>query len=530
MKFLKKIPFFLLLLSLLSCAQTKIDPIDRDVNLTNQEFENALIKNHKEEKYKQIEKLRAEAPIPSVSRLINTPPPPTIGGDKTVSFYVTDDVPLKDVLIQLGRAAKIDVDLDPGISGGIVINAKNRPLKEIIDRIATLGKLRYTYQNGVLHFERDMPYLKNYFVDFLAGSQIWTDVDNNIKSIINNNASTTPAFNADSSFDSSPTIPAIPASSYTMNKNAGIIAIFATQTQHEDISRYLDDVYRVTSAQVLIEAKVVEVALNKEFYAGIDWNWVEGDKSTALHNNVPDSVFSGAPAFEAVVPKVKLLGLGGNIDATIRALEKFGTTRAISSPRINAINNQKATLDFSEKLVYFTVSSSQSTTVSAATPAITGTLTVTKNEEPVGVQLTITPSINVRTNEVTLDIRPKLSINSGQTATDPSVNPTTGANLGNKIPIIKTRELSTIAKVQSGAVLVIGGLMTETANNDDIGVPFISRIPILGYLFKYSSKVNQVVETVVFIKATIVNNNTPPSKYDRDFHNKFTVDKKPFLN
>lgn len=266
-----------------------------------------------------------------------------------------------------------------------------------------------------------MPYLKNYFVDFLAGSQIWSDVDSNIKSIINSNAAT-PAFNADSSFDTTSTAPAIPASTYTMNKNAGIIAIFATQGQHEDISRYLDDVYRVTSAQVLIEAKVVEVTLNKEFYSGIDWNWVEAGKSMTLNNQVPDSVFSGAPAFQSVVPKVKLLGLGGNIDATIRALEKFGTTRAISSPRINAINNQKAILDFSERLV--TVSSSQSTTVSASTPAVTGTLTVTKNEEPVGVQITITPSINVRTNEVTLDIRPKLSINSGQTANDPSVNPT----------------------------------------------------------------------------------------------------------
>lgn len=127
-----------------------------------------------------------------------------------------------------------------------------------------------------------------------------------------------------------------------------------------------------------------------------------------------------------------------------------------------------------------------------------------------------------------MEIKPKLSVDSGEKASDPSINPTTGLSLGNKIPIIKTRTLDTIAKVQSGSVLVVGGLMSETASNTESGVPFLSRIPFLGYLFKYSSKSNDIIETVIFIKATIVNNGSGPNKYDRDFYNKFTVDRKPF--
>ena len=73
------------------------------------------------------------------------------------------------------------------ISGGIIVNAKNRPLKEVIDRIATLGNLRYSYKNGVLYFESDTAYTKNYFVDYLFDGKLWSDVETNITSILKSN-------------------------------------------------------------------------------------------------------------------------------------------------------------------------------------------------------------------------------------------------------------------------------------------------------------------------------------------------------
>lgn len=513
-----KILLFSLAFNLLSCAQNKLDPIDQEAGLSINDFEKSFIRDRRKEKSDKAEKIKDAAPIPSISKLVLAPPPPKVGGNKTISFSVTDQVPLKDVLIELGRVAKIDVDVDPNISGGIILNAKNRPLKEVIDRIASLGQLRYSYKNDVLWFEKDSPYMKNYFVDFLSGSQLWGDVESNLTSILSN-SSVSPATSSDGSSSSSASAT---GSKITSNKSAGIISIYATKSQHENIVKYLDDVYRVASAQVLIEAKVVEVTLNREFSAGIDWNWVEAGKSVTTKFGAPSD-----PTITAIVPKVKLLGLGGNISATIKALEAFGTARAISSPRISAINNQKASLDFSENLIYFTVSSSSSVSTGTATNTVS-TVTATKNEVPVGVQLAITPSINLATDEITLDIKPKLSVNSGSVAVDPSVNPNDGKSLGNTIPIIKTRELNTIAKVKSGSVLVIGGLMTESATNTDRGIPFLSRIPVLGWLFKFSSKKNDVIETVIFVKATIVSNGTPPSKYDRDFYDKFTVDKKQF--
>lgn len=518
-----------LLFLLLSCAQNKVDPIDGEVGMSYTDFEKTIVKDRKAEKEEKEQKNTDRVAIPKVSKMLVPPAPPKIGGDKTISFSVTDQVPLKDVLIELGRVAKIDVDIDPKIQGGIILNANNRPLKEVIDRIAALGNLNYTYKNGILYFEPDSPYLKNYFVDFLPDSKLWEEVVIGITGIIETDRqSSSDGQKADGSTSTDQQWTQVqPSNSISTNKLAGVISVHTTGSKHRQIAKYLEEVIKVASAQVLIEAKVVEVTLSKDYQTGIDWSWVEAGKNASISGALSGSA---TPVFTAEIPKVKLLGLGGNLSASIKALEKFGTARSVSSPRINAMNNQKASLDFTEQLIYFTLSvgTSQSASTTGTASVVTSTVTATKNQVDVGVKLEITPSINLETQEVTLNVNPKLSNDSGEKAVDPSVNPATGESLNNEIPIIRTRQLTTTAKIQSGSVLVIGGLMTETASNSDTGTPFLQRIPVLGNLFKYVSKSSSTVETVIFIKATIINNATPPSKYDRDFYDKFTVDRKKF--
>ncbi|MDX2082475.1 MAG: hypothetical protein SFV53_00590 [Rickettsiales bacterium] len=509
MNLLRKILFPFLILALFSCSPKK--------NL-GKSGENKADKSTKSSANNE------ENSIPSFSKLIMTPPPPQIGGDKIISFSVTDQVPLKDVLIELGRVAKIDIDLDSGITGGIDINAKNRPLKEVIDRIASLGKLRYSYQNGILHFERDLPYSKNYFVDFLSGSQLWTDVESNIAAILSDSSAVSTKGSSGSSSNNSAN------SRFTSNKSAGIISVYASRAQHQQISSYLDDVYKNSSAQVLIEAKVVEVTLSKEFDTGIDWN----SKSFTTNASTTNAGFGNTAAksvanFSGQVSGVKLLGIK-DLVGSIKTLELFGRTKAISSPRINAINNQKASLDFSQKKIYFTISASAAQSVSAATGSagnngvISSTITATKNEIDIGVKLDIIPSINLATNEITLDVKPKLSIDTGTVAIDPSVNPTTGVSLGNTVPIINTREISTIAKIQSGNILVIGGLLTENGNDNSSGLPFLMEIPFFKYLFGVFSRYSTKVETVIFIRATIINSSDEIKKPDREFYDRYSPD------
>ena len=509
----KKFLCFSLVLSLPiflpSCSGGRIDPFDLDTGTTREEAFDTILKNRDNEKKSNKaseNKSPKETPIPKLSKLIVSPPPPVVGGDKVISFSVTDQVPLKDVLIEFGRMVKIDVDIDPTISGGIILNAKNRPLKEVIDRIATLGSLRYSYNNGVLRFENDNPYTKNYFVDYLAGGNVWTDVEANLAAILgSSNSSSTEAESGGSSF--------------TPNKSAGIIAVYATDKQHQEVAQYLADVEKYASAQVLIEAKVIEVNLTKEYSAGIDWT-----KANTLLPTDTNSLTSGG---------AKLVITTGELAASIAALEKFGTTKTISSPRISAINNQKATLNFTDKLVYFKVEQTQSnnSTSGGTTAVVATTITSTKLEESVGVILEIVPSINLKTGEITMSVKPKLSVLSSwvsDPASPQALEDADGARYVNQVPIIQSRELETSAKVQSGNILVIGGLMKDQSTSSDSGLPILGRIPILGWLFKSMSRSSDVTETVIFIKATIINSGTPANKVDRDIQKNFDPNKRKF--
>ena len=514
---LKKILVLSLLCMQFSCYQGKLDPFDTQNGLSRGDIKKTLSKNTRKElerkKTAQVE--AAEIPIPTISKLIMTPPPPVIGGNKTISFSVTDQVPLKDVLIELGRVAQIDVDLDPAISGGVIINAKNRPFKEVIDRIATQGRLRYTYENGILHFERDAPIMKTYHVDYLIDGQLWSDVETNINALLSASSSSEPEGDATSS---------MPASSISSNKTAGLISIFATEKEHKTISEYLAIVEESASAQVLIEAKIVEVSLTETFKAGINW--------TSLTNNI--SAAGGTVAAAGGITASGIGLFGGSLTASAAALETFGSTRTIASPRINAINNQKASLNFGDTLVYFKIDANQNVTTTGASAANTSTITSTKQELDVGTKLEITPSINIKTGEILMKIVPTLSIE-GDVVVDPASPHYTDSNgndvtISNNVPQVNTRTMETMAKIKSGSVIVIGGLMKDTTKNTDTGVPFLSAIPVLGWLFKSIDKSTEIVETVIFIKATIIKTGAPVDKVDRDLQQKLDSNRRRFFN
>lgn len=510
----KIISIIFLLIAQSSCYQGKVDPFDIQNGLSRKDIKNSIVKQPEGVEKKDF-KLLQNASIPKTSKLIMTPPPPVIGGDKIISFSVNDTVPLKDVLIELGRVAKIDIDISSKISGGVIINAKNRPFKEVIDRIANQAGLRYSYNNGVLYFEPDSPIMKNYFVDYLTDGSLWGDVETNIGSVLTNSQS------QDSSNQSSL------SSSISTNKSAGIITIFATKKQHHEVSKYLDDVRKTASAQVLIEAKIVEVGLKEEFSAGVNWN-ILGSTT---------SVIGSTPEVVGGITSGTLSLFNGNINSSIKALETFGTTRTIASPRLHAINNQKASLKFADTIVYFTITSNQNTTSNSNNdPVVASNITSTKQELDIGTELEISPSINVDTQEIVLSIKPKLSVR-GIDVVDPASpasqtfedsNGQTQALL-NKIPQVNTRTIETIAKVKSGEVLVIGGLMRDDTTNTDSGVPFFAGIPIFGWLFKSSTKETNITETVIFIKATIIENGKGPSKIDGDLQKKFDSNRRRFF-
>ena len=605
----------------------KHDKIDRKLGLSRADYNN-MGAPKKGDLVDKAEVLPPPPPpLPDLKQILAAPRPPELGQTQLVSISVTDDVPLKDVLLELARLANVDMELDSNITGGISFIAKNKPFNEVIARISELAGLRYSMENGVLRVVRDVPYIKNYSLDFLnadrsatsainistnvlsgagggsssggsssttssssssgasglnTGSQetitsttvsdFWKSFDSGIYQILNfqaqqrtangsvfalqqtaDPASSTvtvvpainPATGAPSGVVAPVTDNTLPAGGstatgtpsklpngafYILNRQAGTLTVSATDRQHKMIEDFINRVRINAGAQVLIEGKIVEVTLDDQFQSGI--NWASINKQIGVFTNFNNIDPTTNNVFTVTLPNDKLIpnsgGDGGTKgDQFLQLLSRYGTTRTLSNPRLHAINNQQAVLTFAQNYVYFQVkvendqaTASGNTTIPARTTVSSEIRTV-----PIGIIMTLQPSINVETNDVTLNVRPTLSRITG-TVTDPAIA-FLNAGIDNQIPVVEVRELDSMLRLKSGQTMVIGGLMENAATNTDTGVPVLDEIPYLGNLFKGVDKRNQNKELIIFIKATIVGPEGNSSQADKNIYHKFTEDPRP---
>jgi MSHA biogenesis protein MshL len=581
-------------------------------------------------------------PIPNLSEILAAPRPPEIGKTQLVSIAVTDDVPLKDVLLELARLANVDMELDSGISGGISFIARDKPFNEVIQRVADLAGLRYEMKNNILRVERDMPYIESYSLDFLnidrsstsninistnvlssgggsgggggglnSGSSqsitaatqgdFWTSLQSGVMQILNYKPKKRSAKIQDTSLDdalaelngtegAAAGQPAAGAQNpmdpmamqmqqmedcaimvqaggaagaaaggaaaggggaggaglgmsggdcqtfYTINRQAGILTVSATKKQHVLIERFLEQIRNNASAQVLIEAKIVEVTLSDKYKSGVQWSAL--NRKLGLVGNFNEVATTDKGVFTARLPDRVIdgvtIGGTGALDEFLQLMQNFGTTRTLSSPRLNAINNQQAVLTFAQNYVYFQldVQQQQTTTATGAQGQPIVTVDSTAQTVPIGIILTLQPSVNVETGDITLMVRPTLS-RIVDFVEDPAVAFITNqagseiGNLSNRVPIVEVRELDSILKVKSGQVMVIGGLMQNTNINQDNGLPGASEVPWIGNLFKSVSKEDRTQELVIFIRATLVSPQGNAVPADRQLYKKYTQDPRP---
>lgn len=556
-------------------------------------------------------------PLPSLSEILAAPRPPQIGKTQLVSIAVTDDVPLKDVLLELSRLANVDMEMDSGISGGISFIAHDKPFNEVIQRISDLAGLRYEMTNGILRVERDLPYVESYSLDFLnvdrsgtssinistnaatsggsgginsgstqsitstSQSDFWNSLQSGIKQILNYSPKKRSSKTEDFDIEGTDVVAsggatpvggtaiqapgavapgmedcAIMTASggggagagggaagmsggdcqtfYTINRQAGVLTASATKKQHDLIQTFIDKIRVNASAQVLIEAKIVEITLNDKYQSGVSWAAVNRKLGIATNFN---TVTSTGGVFTAKLPPrtvdgVTIDGTGGaGLDDFLQLVEDFGTTRTLSSPRLHAINNQQAVLTFAENFVYFElkVQQQQTTTATGAQGQPLITVDSTVKTVPIGIILNLQPSVDTETGEITLVVRPTLS-RITKFVQDPAVAFIAAQNnrtISNEVPVVEVRELDSILKLRSGQVMVIGGLMQNSSINKDRGVPGVAEVPWIGNLFKSVDKEDKTQELIIFIRATLVTPQGNTATADRDLYKEFTKDPRP---
>lgn len=290
---------------------------------------------------------------------------------------------------------------------------------------------------------------------------------------------------------------------YSINKEAGLITLYAIPDIHRRMQHYMDLLHENTQRQVLIEASVVEVALSDTFSAGVDWqvlaNGVSGINAAQVLVGATEVAVDTVNRIAAPAGLVSVVqqGSGADITATLSLLEQFGDVRILSRPRIIALNNQSAVLKVVDNRVYFTVNVQRSQT-DDKDEIVTETEIHTV---PVGLVMNVTPQISEH-DTVMLNVRPTLSRILGF-VDDP--NPELAlANVRNGVPEIQVREMESMLQVNSGDVAIIGGLMQESYSDSDASLPGLSRLPIVGRLFSSQSRERRQTELLIVLRPTVI--------------------------
>lgn len=296
------------------------------------------------------------------------------------------------------------------------------------------------------------------------------------------------------------------AATVIANQEAGVITVRATSKQHEKVQEFLDKVMASVRRQVLIEATIVEVQLNDSFQAGIDWSRLAGRLvlSSMLGPQLATTV-TAASVVRADNSPGLIAGYvndKGSINASVQLLKQFGNTKVLSSPKLMVLNNQTAVLKVVDNLVYFTVQSQISQSLTGGAGTNLQSVTTTANTVPVGVVMSVTPQIT-DTGLVNINVRPTVS-SLIRYVQDP--NPQISALTNQGIPEIQVREMESVLQVNSGNTAILGGLMQDIIRGNTDRVPGLSNLPYAGQAFQGRSFSNKKTELVVFLRPTVIQN------------------------
>lgn len=276
-----------------------------------------------------------------------------------------------------------------------------------------------------------------------------------------------------------------------INPIAGTILVSASPEKLSEVEALLDAIQGSVHRQVLIEARIVEVRLDREYQFGINWSELRNIGNLDLRIS---TAATGA--------QLTLGGDGGDeqIGVVLDALETQGEVNVLSAPRVSVLNNQRATINVATDEVFFAVTRQPVLGPNGAT--IGFNTEILPQQIAVGIVLDVHPQISVD-NTITMNVRPVIT----DVVEVREIRLEDGTQAS--APVIDRRETDTVVRVRGGETIVIGGLMRTAKTTRREGVPVLSRIPLLGRLFGGYSEGLDKRELVIFITPTIVAGQPP---------------------
>jgi len=280
-----------------------------------------------------------------------------------------------------------------------------------------------------------------------------------------------------------------------VNAGAGLVMVRADSARLDIIEDYLRRTELIMQRQVVLEAKILEVALNESYQQGIEWADLQqtSASSTRLANELAGQAIRAGDIgglFSATITE-------GNFSAVIELLGEQGNVQILSSPRISTTNNQKAVIkvgtdeffvtdiDFDDDSTAGTTTESTSTSVEL-TPFFSG------------ISLDVTPQISEE-GTITLHVHPAVS------EVEDQQKLITVGERDVTLPLARStvRETDSVIRAESGQIVVIGGLIQNRSEDRNAAVPFFSDIPLLGELFKQRNFQSLKSELVILLRPIV---------------------------
>jgi MSHA biogenesis protein MshL len=480
------------------------------------------------------------------------------------------NAPASQVFMALVSGTRYSMLLAPDVAGNVTVNLKSVTVREALETLRELYGYEFKYQGTRIYIQSNAMQTRMYQINYLAGKRLGqSDLRVTSSSISSTSGSGTASSSTGGAAapatgsGATGTAAGPPSSqisttttndfwrelsqalasivgtqdgrSVILNPGSGVVLVKAFPNDLRAVEDYLRVTQLIVERQVMLEAKIIEVALNEEFQAGVNWNHFGGSNNRFAYGaNQPGTVMnttnragfdssnvatSGAGAILGPGASV-LPGAGGLVAATkagagffglafqsanfaalLNFLETQGNIQVLSSPRIASINNQKAVLKVGTDEFY--VTNVSSTTTSSGNSNVT-TPNITLQPFFSGIALDITPQIDAD-NNIVLHVHPSISVvQEKQKIIDLGTLGVYTLPLANST----VNETDSVVRVQDGNIVAIGGLMKQEQAVDNSGLPGTTKSSGLGLLFGTRSNYSRKRELVILIKPTIIRNET----------------------
>lgn len=292
---------------------------------------------------------------------------------------------------------------------------------------------------------------------------------------------------------------------------AGMVVVKAMPSELNSVREFLERSELSVQRQVILETKILEVRLNDEFQAGIDWSTIGGQiihfKNVTGFNGV-DGITEAAK--NAGSWSSSIVGVD-DITQLLSLLETQGNVQVMSSPRISTVNNQKALIRVGSDEFFVTGLSTDTTSNASST---TSTPNIELSSFFSGIALDVTPQI-ADDGDVILHIHPVVSDVKDQTKELVIGN----EKISLPLALRDVRESDSIVRAKNGEVVVLGGLMQEIVIDQNSKNPYIGDVPVVNSLFKQKHRKVVKTELVILLRPKVISGSVWSDSIERSRDN-----------